>query len=207
MSKALLKFTLLSAASAMLVVSARAQSDSQNNDQSSRSWSTKQLSATGRMSEPVVTGRKMLGAQVNDSSGTQCGLIQDLIVNPRSGQIEFALLSLNTNPGLITSTSGNDLVPVPWSLLRPSAGSQYSATTGLPVFTANVAPDKFKSAPTVSQTDLNQSQWRQRVYAYYGATPPSNMGGAESDQGEMKGQGARELQQGNQEAPQAPATK
>ena len=179
MRKALLKITVICAICTMLSASSRAQSDQQT-DQSSRSWSTKHLTATGRMNDSVVTGRTILGAQVNDSAGNRSGLIQDIVVNPRSGQIDFALLSLNTNPG-ITSTSGTDLVPVPWSLLRCSASSHYNATAEQPTFTLNADPNKLKSAPTISQTDIHQSQWRQRIYSYYGVTPQSPMGGTESD--------------------------
>lgn len=186
----------------MLSASSRAQSDSQT-DQSSRSWSTKRLTATGRMNEPVVTGRRILGAPVTDSSGNRYGLIQDLVINPHSGRIDFALLSLNTNPGITSAPVGN-LVPVPWSLLRAPA-AQYSTTTDQPVFTLNADPNKVRSAPTISQTDIYQSQWRQRIYAYFGVTPPASMGGAESEQGEIRGEGARSLQQENPEAqPPAP---
>jgi hypothetical protein len=40
---------------------------------------------------------------------------------------------------------------------------------------------------------LSQSQWQQRIYSYYGVTPQS-MGGAESPQGEIKGEGARRME-------------
>lgn len=197
MKKALLKITVVCAVCAMLSAYSRGQTDSQT-DQSSRSWSTKHLSATGRMNQPVVTGRRIIGAQVNDSTGNRCGVIQDIVVNPSSGRIDFALLSLISNPG-VTSTSGTDLVPVPWSLLRTPA-SQYSMSTEQPTFTLNADPNKLKGAPTISQTDIYQSQWRQRIYAYFGVTPPSSMGSAETEQGEIKGEGARSMQ--NPEAPQ-----
>lgn len=208
MTNTLLKFTVLSAACTMLTVSTRAQAESQNNDQSTRSWSAKRLSATGRMNEPIVSGSKIMGAQVNDSSGKDVGRIQDTIVNARSGRIDFALISLNAGgeAGTAASSSGN-LIPVPWSLLRTSAASQYAASSPQPVFTLSVDQNKLRNAPTVGQSDLNESEWRQRVYAYYGVTPQPAMGGGESDQGEMKGEGARQLLQGNQEAPQPPATK
>lgn len=153
------------------------------------------------MNEPVVTGRRILGASVNDSSGNRCGLIQDIVINPHSGRIDFALLSLNTNPGITSATTGN-LVPVPWSLLRAPA-AQYSTSTEQPTFTLNADPNKVRSAPTLSQTDIYQSQWRQRIYSYYGVTPQP-MGGAESEQGEIKGEGARSMQQPEAPQPQPP---
>src|SRR5579871_691859 len=99
MTKALLKLTIICAACAMLSTSSRAQSAPSNpNDssapaESSRSWSTKHLTATGRMNDSAIRASKLVGAQVNDISGNHAGEIQDIILNPHSGRIDFALLS------------------------------------------------------------------------------------------------------------------
>jgi sporulation protein YlmC with PRC-barrel domain len=164
--------------------------------QSSQSWSTKHLTATGRMNDSTVRGSKLIGAKVNDISGNSAGQIRDIVINPRSGRIDFALLSLN-------GASANDsehLVPVPWKLLRAST-AQYSDASSQPVFTLNINQSKLNGAPTVSSVDLDQSQWRQRVYSYYGVTPQPTTGGADSEQEETKGQGARSLQGSNPEPP------
>lgn len=147
------------------------------------------------MNEPAIRASKLLGAQVNDMSGNHTGQIKDIVLNTHSGHIDFALLSLNGRSG---NTSG-DLVPVPWKLLRQSA-AQYSEESEL-VFTLNVDQSKLKGAPTVNSTDMDQSQWRQRIYAYYGVTPP--VSGTDSDQEEIKG--ARSLQGQNPES-QTPPT-
>jgi len=202
MTKNFLQITIVCAACAMLSASTRAQSAPPKPNvppgqmQGSPSWSTKHLTATGRMNDSTVRASKLAGAQVNDISGNPAGQIRDIVVNPRSGRIDFALLSLN---GASANADGN-LVPVPWKLLRPST-AQYSETSNEPVFTLNVAQSKPNGAPTLSSTDLDQSQWRQRIYSYYGVTPPPATGGADSDQEERKGQGARSLQGQNSESP------
>jgi sporulation protein YlmC with PRC-barrel domain len=164
-------------------------------DTTNRSWSTKHMSATGRMNEQPVRGSKLIGAQVNDSSGNRAGRIQDIIVSPSSGRIDFALLSLSasgSSPGAPPNTSGR-LVPVPWSLLKTSSSSQYT-NSEQPVFTLkNVDQNKLNGAPAVNFSDLSQSEWRQRIYAYYGVTPPP-VGGAESPEGETKGEGSRKVE-------------
>ena len=189
MTKVFSKLTVICACS-MLSASAWAQADSQNNpptnlypDQASKSWSTKQLSATGRMNEHPVRASKLVGAQVNDSSGNHAGQIQDIIVNPTSGRIEFALLSLGATG--TSPVSSDKLVPVPWSLLKVSTSSQYSTSSDQPTFTLNADQNKLNNAPTLGSTDLNQSQWRQRVCSYYGVSP----------EGELKGDGAQKLLQ------------
>lgn len=214
MTKKILRITLAWAACSMLAASAWAQPQSQGQQPSdsstNRSWSTKHLSATGRDSDKTVRASKLTGAQVNDSSGHRVGTVQDVIINASSGRVDFALLSLNSsgssensmnNSSASTGTpessmnrnSSGKLVPVPWSLLRTSASSQYSTSAEQPTFTVNADQNKLNAAPTVEASDLSQSQWQQRIYSYYGVTPQS-MGGAESPQGEIKGEGARRME-------------
>jgi len=210
----------------MLSASAWAQSESQNqpdqqaNDASAnRSWSTKHLSATGRDGEHPVRASQLSGAPVNNSSGQRVATIEDTIINPASGKIDFALLSLNgaaersssaysgnssgsqtQSSATATSTSPSRLVPVPWSLLKRSSGSsQYSSSSEKPTFSLNVEQSKLSSAPSVSASELSQSEWQQRVYSFYGVTPGSpamgtSTGGAESPTGQIKGEGARRME-------------
>jgi sporulation protein YlmC with PRC-barrel domain len=190
--------------------------DEQSNDSSANpSWSTKHLSATGRNTEKSVRASKLTGAQVKDSSGQNVGTIQDVIINANSGRIDFALLSVNSSGSSSSSTSTSEsttasressgkLVPVPWSLLRTSASaSQYSSSSEQPAFTLNVDRNKLNGAPAVDTSELSQSQWQQRIYSYYGVTPQS-MGGSESPQGEIKGEGARRMEESTPERQQQP---
>jgi sporulation protein YlmC with PRC-barrel domain len=214
MTKKFSRITAVCAACSMLAASAWAQSQSQDQQSSdssaSRSWSTKHLSATGRDNEKTVRASKLTGAQVNDSSGQRVGTIQDVIINASSGRVDFALLSLNssstsessmnnssssttTTESSVNRSSSGKLVPVPWSLLRTSGSAQYSTSSEQPTFTLNIDQNKLNSAPTVDVSELSQSQWQQRIYSYYGVTPQS-MGRAESPQGEIKGEGARRME-------------
>ncbi|HWC59202.1 MAG TPA: PRC-barrel domain-containing protein [Verrucomicrobiae bacterium] len=177
----------------MLAASAWAQTEStaQPSNDSNRSWSTKHLSATGRNNDHSVRGSQLTGAPVNNSSGQRMAMIQDVIINPASGRIDFALLSLN--PSTSEHTPGK-LVPVPWSLLKTAAASsQYASSSEQPTFILNVDQKKLNSAPTVEPSEWGQSEWQQRVYSYYGVTPGA-VGGAESPSGEIKGEGARRMQ-------------
>jgi len=226
MKKTFLKITAVCAACSMLSASAWAQSESQNqpdqqtNDVSAnRSWSTKHLSATGRDGEHPVRASQLSGAPVNDSSGQRVATIEDTIINPTSGKIDFALLSLNgaaekssstysgnssasqtQSSATATSTSPSRLVPVPWSLLKTSSGSsQYSSGSEKPTFSLNVEQSKLSSAPSVNASELSQSEWQQRVYSFYGVTPGSpsmgtSTGAAESPTGQIKGEGARRME-------------
>ena len=167
--------------------------------QTGQSWSTKHLTATGRMNDSTIRASKLVGAQVNDISGNRAGQIQDIVVNPHSGRIDFALLLLNGT----SANAGGNLVPIPWKLLK-LATAQYSDASSEPVFTVNVDQSKLNRAPTLSSTDLDQSQWRQRIYSYYGVTPQPATGGADSEQEQTKGQGARSVHPESPTPPQRP---
>lgn len=190
----------------MLGASARAQVEPPSPGGSAgKSSSVKQLSATGRMSEPCVRASKLVGAQVNDRSGDRVAEIQDLILNPHTGRIDFALLSLSGTPASAdTANASGNLVPLPWVLLKTPAPAEYSDTPEHLVFTLNTDKSKLAKAPKVDWADPNQSEWRQRIYAYYGVTPQPAMGGAESEQGQIKGRGARRLEDNSPQSPPMP---
>src|SRR5947209_3674947 len=59
--------------------------------QSSSSGS--RYSATGRMGQQEIRASKLTGSEVRSSSGEQLGTINDVVINPNSGRIDFAVLS------------------------------------------------------------------------------------------------------------------
>src|SRR5262249_35161227 len=152
--------------------------------------------ASGRMGgHQEVRASQIIGAQVKNSQGQELGTINDIVVSPMSGRIDFAVLSLSSTAGAggtsatdrsssttssttsstastsSLSTAGK-LVPVPWMLLRPSAGTGYSSatsaasSTSMGQFTFQFAGDtsKLQSAPSFDQSnwpDITQPSWRQ----------------------------------------------
>jgi sporulation protein YlmC with PRC-barrel domain len=201
------------------------QSSDQLNGGSSHQWSGHSLGATGR-SEHAIRASKLIGATVKDSSGSQIGEIQDAIVSPTSGKISCVVISRSEMGGASTpsgtssgtsegttsesqsqsgttstlsSSSSGQLVPVPWSLLKPSS-SGASMSGGEQSFTLNVEKSKLDQAPTLSQnrlSELGQPGWTQRINSYYGvsgeSSSSSSMGGAETPSGTMKGAGSSDL--------------
>jgi hypothetical protein len=96
-----------------------------------------------------------------------------------------------------SSSSGGQLVPVPWSLLKPASSGL--SMNGEQSFTLNVEQSKLDQAPTLNQNRLNelgQPGWTQRINSYYGVSgesSSSSMGGAETPSGTMKGAGSSDL--------------
>ena len=161
-------------------------------------------SSTGRMGHQDIKASQLTGAPVTGSSGETLGNISDCIVEPASGRMEFAILSLNgssttsstSSTSSTLSSSAGRQVAVPWMLLRPSnlnnqAGSTASSTSSTmspPSFTFNGDASKLASAPNFdANTDLSQPSWHHSVFSYFGIGAGSATGGAESPYGSSSG--------------------
>jgi len=174
--------------------------------------SSRQFGGAGRMGHQEVRASKMIGADVKSSQGQSLGTINDVIFNPASGRVDFAVISLssisgtevNTNPtgttpatsttppGSTTASAGK-LVPVPWMLLRPAPasgtaiqGATTSTTESQQTFTFSGDTSKLQSAPSFDQSnwpDITQFSWRQSIYSHFGMTPGAATGSATSPGG------------------------
>jgi len=180
---------------------------------SGSSTTGKGLSATGRSSHQGIRASQLTSADVKSTSGETLGTISDVIINPNSGRVEFAILSLSgsaggasstgPNSGASTSTSGitssqgtsasssGKQVAVPWSLIKPgnesgiSSSSTSSSSTMGQSFVFNGEASKLQSAPTFdTRTDL-QGSWRQSVFSHFGVS--ANSSGSENYGGRSYG--------------------
>ncbi len=71
--------------------------------------SSRSLSATGRSSGQDVRASKLMGAQIKGSSGSSSvGTINDIIINPMSGRIDFAVISLGSSGSTDSSATSSD---------------------------------------------------------------------------------------------------
>ncbi len=109
--------------------------------------------------------KQLMGAQVKSQTGETLGKIDDLVVNPQSGKVDFAVISYQ-----------GKMTPIPWQLLQSSGATQ----PGQPAnFTANIDKSKLSQAPTLSGqwSELQSPSWSQQVYSFYGVQPSEGMGG------------------------------
>jgi hypothetical protein len=100
---------------------------------------------------------QLTGSSLKNTSGESLGQINDFVVDPTTGRIEFAVLSLSggANSGKLTA--------IPLTLIRPSGEGQN--------LTANIDKDKLASAQTFDRSqwpDMSQENWGQTVYSHYG---------------------------------------
>lgn len=179
--------------------SSQTDQSSQPGISSQTSQSSSIYSATGRgagyAGQQHLRSTKIVGAQVKTSSGEEVGRIEDVILNPASGRIDFAVISAE-----------NKLAPVPWQLLslggqasaHGSTGTSTSTTTGTsrdpsgttsttpgssgvyasatagqqPTFTLNVDKSKLQAGPSFDRSRWPEmsASWSQRVYSHFGVS-------------------------------------
>jgi sporulation protein YlmC with PRC-barrel domain len=118
----------------------------------------KDTSAISGQSQKFMKASQFTMASIKNSSGETLGQINDLIVDPAMGRIEFAVIAPTgaTAPGKLTA--------VPWPLIRPGTGPGVNLT-------ANIDKEKLSSAQTFDRTqwpDMSQENWAQQVYSHYG---------------------------------------
>jgi hypothetical protein len=104
-----------------------------------------------------------MGATVKDQQGNTIGQINDFVVNPTSGRLQFAIISLNDQSGKLTA--------VPWQLVRP--GSDPTTCT------LSISKSKLDNAQTFdasSWPDFGQTSTTQQIYSHYGVQPMGHMG-------------------------------
>ena len=184
---------ILAVTAACLAISVQAQnsinsSTGTSSDQSGQRdyQSGRHFGGASRMGHQEVRTSKLMGAEVKDSQGQSLGTINDVIVNPTSGRIDFAVISLRATPGTGANTSATSstststtsqsstiasagkLVPVPWMLLRSSANAYEtsgttSSTTSTTTSTSTETQPSFTFSGDASKLQsapsFDQSNW------------------------------------------------
>ena len=118
------------------------------------------LSATGRGSghagsQHHFRGSKIMGSQVKTSTGEDVGRIEDVVLNPTSGRIDFAVI-----------TSEGKLLPVPWQLLSVGHGaSAQGSTSSSSSTTSGTSTSTDPSSTSPSSTASTATPGSSGIYA------------------------------------------
>ena len=125
------------------------------------------LCAQGLMATPAPGVRlsKLKGADVKGKNGEELGKLEDVVINPSTGQIAFAIVGNGTLLGL-----GDKPHPVPWQEVKVNSEKEV---------TINIDKQKLQSAPTVTQgySELNNPEEVVVIYRFYAIEPPGTSGG------------------------------
>jgi len=220
MNKTVLRALALCLTTAFATGFAFAKDDDYNSPSKSTSSGTpgsssSKYSSTGAASQSGKSCRisKLMSSSAKTSSGESLGTIQDVVIDPSSGQAQFVVLSLDSSaagaPGSsstttsgigstsasstgrsttsgIGSTSSGNLVAVPWSLIQQPSSSSSSSDRQI---TLNVDRTKLQSAPSFSSASwpTMDTTWSQQVYSHFGVDATSSTGAPGSSSSSSSG--------------------
>jgi sporulation protein YlmC with PRC-barrel domain len=111
-----------------------------------------QHSETAHTSKAIVRASDVIGMDVTNNAKEDLGSIEDLAINPNTGKIEYAAVSLGGFLGL-----GDELFAVPWNAIecRPEEGTTSQAGEEADhVAVLNVDKESLKNAQ-----GFNQDNW------------------------------------------------
>ena len=111
-------------------------------------------------SRRLISADRVQGTPVFDHDGKQIGHVQDVMLDKRSGQVAYAIMS---HGGILGA--GQRFHPIPWSMLR------YDVDKSGYVVPLDKA--RLEKAPTLDHTELyGDDAWQEVVHSHYGTPAP-----------------------------------
>lgn len=111
---------------------------------------------------PEVMGADtLIGNDVYNRQGEDLGEIKEIMLEMRSGKVNYAVLSFGGFLGI-----ADKLFAVPWSALTLDTVNKR--------FVLDVPKNRLKNAPGFDQDnwpDMADSNWSEQIHAYYGTKP------------------------------------
>jgi sporulation protein YlmC with PRC-barrel domain len=109
----------------------------------------------------LVAASTLIGDRVLKPEGEELGNIEEIMVDIKSGQIAYAVLSFSGFPGI-----RNKRFPVPWNALQIDTGEQ--------AFTLDIDRSTLEGAPDFDKEnwpDMADPAFGRVVHKHYGTTP------------------------------------
>lgn len=112
---------------------------------------------TGRR---LISAERVQGTPIFDHEGKQIGHLEDVMLDKRSGQVAYAIMS---HGGILGA--GERYHPIPWSMLR------YDVEKNGYVVPLDKA--RLEEAPTLDHTEVyGDDAWAEVVHSHYGTPAP-----------------------------------
>ncbi len=133
---------------------------SENND--STATSSENNSSTTAATNPnqtrpaLVLGTKLVGTSVRNEQDENLGRISNIVVNPETGHIRYAVIDTNGRK-----------VTVPWNALREAP---HAATDEAPHFVLNTTKEKLANAPAFNpnaMSNLSNRTAEEPIFTYF----------------------------------------
>ncbi len=123
----------------------------------------KQAKATNAQMQRMSRASKIIGASVNNPAGESLGDINELVLNPESGQVVYAVVSYGGILGM-----GDKLFAVPWHALAWLDDKEYY-TLDLDKATLAKAPGFDKNH--WPESSIHWDQQREEIHQFYRIAP------------------------------------
>ena len=109
----------------------------------------------------LIGSDKVEGTPVYDAKGERIGAIERVMIDKKSGQVAYAVLSFGGFLGI-----GSDYYPIPWASLKYD--------TSLGGYRLDITEEQLKGAPKYSRHeswDWSSRDRGQTIHDYYQVTP------------------------------------
>jgi hypothetical protein len=115
------------------------------------------MATEARETAGLIGSDKVEGTNVYDAHGEKIGAIERVMIEKRSGQVAYAVLSFGGFLGI-----GSDYYPIPWASL--------SYDTSLGGYRTNITEQQLQGAPKYqgNSWDWDDRERGRKVYDYYG---------------------------------------
>jgi PRC-barrel domain len=114
-----------------------------------------------RETSSLIAADKVQGTSVYNAAGEELGSIHDLMIDKKSGNVAYAIMSFGGFLGI-----GNDYHPLPWSVLRYD--------TRLSGYVVNLDRAQLEGAPSYAEgaePEWGDREYERKIHDYYGVGP------------------------------------
>jgi PRC-barrel domain len=115
-----------------------------------------------RETSTLIAANKVEGTDVFNAGGDRVGSIHDLMIDKRSGQVAYAIMSFGGFLGV-----GNSYHPLPWSLLRYN--------TNLGGYVIDIKETQLEDGPSYpvgAEPAWGDPEYESKLRDYYGVVTP-----------------------------------
>ena len=120
-----------------------------------------------RETSSLIAADKVNGTYVFNAQGDRVGEVNDLMIDKRSGQVAYAIMSFGGFLGV-----GNSYHPLPWSLLNYN--------TNLGGYVVDIEQSQLEDAPSYeagTEPAWGDPEYERKLQDFYGVTPLGRSGG------------------------------
>ncbi len=114
-----------------------------------------------RETQNLIASDKVEGTPVRRTDGEKIGTIERVMIDKRSGQVAYAVMSFGGFLGI-----GDQYHPLPWSVLT------YDTNQG--GYVVDLDKERLQGAPSFGRDETpawGSRDWDRRVHDYYGVPP------------------------------------